>query len=427
MDADGRGWKPIHLPNDGYIPARRRTSFENAVSPDGKWLAYFTGSMAEPYDLALHLLDLEDETTSRITRLIAPGFPENLEPVRTSDPAELEGCTEGACRTNLIESAFREGIESIAWSPDSQSLAFAAQIHGPSSDVYVFSLEDKRVRKLVDDLENVWQIDWSPNGERILYQNSTAGLRYMTAYIYVADPGQKLVQSPDVIADGKFGYEYGWIAENLYLVAHGGEGTPPQNFRYINIETQQIIDLWPYTAQSYAIEPGGETLVVSTIPGGYFNNAPDEGTYIVPLIGNYSKIADDRFVLYDGFRESQVFGRQKDQIYSILLDGSIILVGPSEWNESQQPIMASPNQEWIFLLENENRITLYTAETYEPKKSWDFNETIYRISWRPDSLGAFLLTDRYIYYLSVPDGEPVRLQDCSPNIRCPNRDFLWRP
>jgi len=426
MDADGGGSTPIQLPDDGYIVARRNASLEYAISPDGKWLAYFTGSIDEPYDLALNVLRLEDQTTFQVAKLIAPGFPENLEPVKTSDPAELGTCTEAACRIRIIQLAFREGIGSMDWSPDSRSLAFAAQIDGPSSDIYIFRMEDKAVRRLVDDLENVLQIDWSPSGERILYQNSTAGLTYITAHIYVADPRGESSQSPDAIDSGKFWYEHGWITENVYLIAHGVEGAPPQNLRSLNIETGQVRDVWPYTAQSFATDHGNQTVVVSTIPGGYFNNAPDEGTYFIPIDGNYSKISDDRFVLFDGFREAQVFGWREDQIYSILLDGRIILIGPSEWNEYQPPI-ASSDQEWLFLLENQNRITLYSAETYEQIKAWNIDEIIYRISWRPDSLGVFLLTNRYIYYLAIPDGEPVRLQDCFPNVRCPNRELVWLP
>src|SRR5919106_938635 len=41
MDADGRGREHFQLPNDGYLLAWRNFSFRNAVSPDGKWLAYF--------------------------------------------------------------------------------------------------------------------------------------------------------------------------------------------------------------------------------------------------------------------------------------------------------------------------------------------------------------------------------------------------
>jgi dipeptidyl aminopeptidase/acylaminoacyl peptidase len=426
MDANGSGSKPILLPSDGYISPQRNSSFENVVSPDGKWLTYFTGSVREPYDLALHVLDLRDQTTFQVAKLITPGYPQNLAPVKTSDAVELEGCREEACRLNLMELAFREGIGSMAWSPDSQSLAFAGQIDGPSSDVYLYQIEDQSIRRLVSDLENVLHIDWAPNGERILYQNSTAGLTYLTAYIYVADPDQQIPQSPAVIDSGKLSHKHSWIAGNLYLIVHGVEGAPPQDLRSLNTGTQELQDLWPYTAGSFAIDAGDQAIVVSTIPGGYFNSAPDEGTYYIPIRGEIIKITEERFVLSNGFKESQVFGFRENQVYSILADGTITRIGPSKWSEYQPPA-ASPNQKWLILLENQSRITLYSAETYEQIKVWEIDERIYRVSWRPDSLGLFLLTDRYLYYLSIPDGSPVRLQDCSPNRRCPNIDFVWLP
>jgi dipeptidyl aminopeptidase/acylaminoacyl peptidase len=424
LDADGSGSKPIILPNDGYISAQRNSSFENIISPDGKWLAYFTGSVRKPYDLALHVLNLGDQTTFPVAKLITPGFPQNLAPVKTSDAVELEGCTEEACRLNLLELAFREGIGSVAWSPDSQSLAFAAQIDGPSSDVYIFDIEDRSIRRVVDDLENVLHIDWAPDGERILFQNSTPGLTYLTAYIYVVDPDQESPQTPTVIDSGKLSHEPSWIAENLYLIVHGVEGAPPQDLRSLNIVTQELQDLWPYTAGSFAIDPGKRGIVVSTIPGGYFNSAPAEGTYYIPINGASSKITDERFILSAGYKESQVFGFRENQVYSILADGTIKRIGPSEWNEHLLPA-ASPNQAWILLLGNQNKITFYAAETHEQIKAWEIPETIYRVSWRPDSLGLFLLTNRSVYYVSVPDGNPVRLQDCSPNNRCPDIDFVW--
>jgi hypothetical protein len=39
--------------------------------PDGKWLAYFTGPIEEPYDVALNLLNLSGETSQLISSLIA--------------------------------------------------------------------------------------------------------------------------------------------------------------------------------------------------------------------------------------------------------------------------------------------------------------------------------------------------------------------
>src|SRR5215216_232700 len=126
MDADGRGRKQIQLPNDGY------TFLHNAVSPDGNWIAYFTGSLEEPYDVALNIMDPSSETTQQISSLLATDFPENLEPIVETmvlgDPPIYDSdCFEDSeCRRSLVQRELTGSIFSFDWSPDSQFLAFTA-------------------------------------------------------------------------------------------------------------------------------------------------------------------------------------------------------------------------------------------------------------------------------------------------------------
>lgn len=263
MDADGSGRKHFQLPNGGYI-----WDLEQAVSPDGKWLAYFTGSAAEPYDLALNLLNLEDQVSLLVSNLIAPGFPENLEPVtETIWFTEFDAdCSKDAnCRLRAVEISFTEGIWRFDWSPDSQSIAFAAQIDGPSSDVYIYNLGDKAIQRLTNEIENVGlMISWSPNGEKILYESTEPGTGYSYYYLHIADPKVESSQSPAAIAGGIFWHGEGWINENSYLISSGGDGAPPHNFRYINTDTHQVKDVWKYAAESFFIDTqrGGITKIV---------------------------------------------------------------------------------------------------------------------------------------------------------------------
>ena len=170
MDADGSGRKQFQLPNDGYTTSWR---LEDAVSPDGKWLAYFTGSIDEPYDLAINLLDLKNETTFPVANLIAPRFPENMEPV--TKVLRFDNCSNTECKTSLFRIGLIEGIKSLEWSPDSKLLAFSAQIDSFSSDIYVFSVGDKTVARITNEPENIYRIFWSPSGEKILYDASIEG------------------------------------------------------------------------------------------------------------------------------------------------------------------------------------------------------------------------------------------------------------
>lgn len=424
MDADGSGQKQFQLPNDGYVH-----DLNSAVSPDGKWLVYFTGSKDEPHDLTLNLLNLSNGSSQIISHLIASNFPENLEPV-TETVQVFESDTDCfsnmSCKIGLVESAFKSSIENFAWSPNSQEIAFAAQIDGPSSDIYIYKLADSSIRRLTNDLENIYSIEWTPSAEKILYLNSLPGRIYTSRTLKIADPKSKSVQNPKSIYEGAFWRKHGWINENSYLISSGGEGASDQYFQYINVETQQFKTIWPYTAEYIVIDRTNEKIALTTIPSGYLDNEPKEGTYTLSIDGNYSKITNDLFVLYEAFRESQVLGWRNDQIYSISLDGNITLIGPSEWDQHQRPI-ASPNQKWILLLENKSKITLYLVDTYKQIKAWNIDEYIYRISWRPDSLGIFLSTETHIYYLPIQNGEPILLDNCPPNNFCGYKDFVWLP
>ncbi|MFT3890657.1 MAG: hypothetical protein QM730_03415 [Anaerolineales bacterium] len=101
MDADGSGRKQIQLPSGGYMK-----ELERSVSPNGKWIAYFTGTKSKPYDLALNLFNLEGETSFLISNLIAPGFPENLEPVTETayfTEYDTDCKKDPRCRLSLVE------------------------------------------------------------------------------------------------------------------------------------------------------------------------------------------------------------------------------------------------------------------------------------------------------------------------------------
>ena len=170
MDADGSGRRQFQLPNDGHVG----WNFNKFVSPDEKWLAYFTGSIDEPYDLSLNLFSLENVDATKITNLIAQNFPQNLEPATKilkfpNCPDEIE------CKKSLFRIGLIEGIESLGWSSDSKQLAFTAQIDGFSSDIYTFSIENKTITQITNEPENIYRLFWSPNGNKILYDTSTEG------------------------------------------------------------------------------------------------------------------------------------------------------------------------------------------------------------------------------------------------------------
>jgi WD40 repeat protein len=243
MGIDGIIYKEIPIPDIGY------TNLDKAVSPNGRWLVYFTGRIQEPYDFTLNLLDISDGESNIIANLIAPGYPENLRPIaETLELSHYQAeCSNVECLISLNSIIFGDGIASLAWSPDSQFLAFAAQIDGPSSDIYLYDTESRTIRRLTDEIEHIWSIKWSPTGEIILYDAALPGPVDPYVYWYLADTRINTPQSSIMDAGpSPFITRFGWITDISYLYAIDtayyepmGPGPLFTSIQYINLITLQ--------------------------------------------------------------------------------------------------------------------------------------------------------------------------------------------
>lgn len=418
MDADGSGRKQIQIPDDGEVG----WDLNNSVSPDGKWLAYFTGSTDKPYDLALNLFNLKDETTFPIANLLAPGYPENLMQTTLNKdlcPDDIPDCQAGAIRADFEAAITR----TIAWSPDSTTLAFAAQIDGPSSDVYLFKLKDRSIRRLVNDLENLWSIEWSPKGKKILYENFESG-NYTTSELHIADPNIAAVQSPRLILSGPFWGIAGWVDDNLLLIYDSGDGGAPHNFRYLNIKTQQTKSVWKYECEMFAASSEVHGVIFTLPPevAAYYETQMEPGTYFVSVDGKPIKISDK---VYQPLQQSGLpnsfFIERGSNLYTVKIDGFDILQIKGAVDFTHSPRL-SPDKKWL-MVEGFDGLQLY-SENLELIKSWEIRNS--EMIWRPDSAGLLLFMDTAMYYLPIPDGEPTLIEDCAPDY-CSLRDYVWFP
>ncbi|HNS60605.1 MAG TPA: hypothetical protein PKK96_06335 [Anaerolineales bacterium] len=416
MDINGGTRKQIEIPNDGYI-----IELDKAISPDGDLLAYFTGSPDEPYDLKLNLFDLSDEAFQTIASLIAPGFPENLRPV--AETLELSHyspeCSNIECLTILSSYDFEEGVTSLAWSPDGQYLAFAAQIDGPSSDIYVYDTDNQLIRRLTDEIENIWGMEWSPNGKRVIYHATVPGPVDPYNYWYIADLGMNSLQN----LSGDLGYftgKLGWVTENsfLYVLWNNNHGIGPRytSVRYVNLENNETKEIWPYGAESIVFDPENDRIILTTNGAG--DSHPKVGTYLVSLDGSFTKLSDSIYRLFEDQEPFKIFfGQDKDdQIYSISPNGEIKLFGQGR---GVKPSI-SPNKKWILNWETSSKLNLY-SDSLQLLNSWGFDEYIYyEVRWNPDSAGVIITTDTKHYYLSIPNGTPTP-------IEIPGYIFTWLP
>lgn len=429
MDADGSGRRQFQLPNDGYISV-----LQYSVSPDKKWLAYFTGSIKEPYDVALNLLNLSEDTSHLISNLLASNFPENLEPIIDAmvlgDPPVYDSnCFESPdCRKSLVQRELVNSIYSFSWSPDSQFIAFTAQIDEPSSDIYIYSVEDATIRQLTHESENIYWMDWAPNGKKILFEiSSTPGGGYEGRTLHITD-----LEGKTIFVDNENLYyehwgESGWLTDALYLFDHPNDtGKPPiYNLMIVNTDTGQLKEIWPYSLDTYAVNTETKTIVLMHRNHRTQNPTVPEGVYMVYPRGEYKKISDIGilFNLMEGQKPYPIFAQDYNgQIYSISNNGSINAL---PWANDRVPWI-SPDGKWL-LFPEDNEIALYT-EAYQPIKSWSID--VPGVIWRPDSLGLFMFTNKYLYYLSIPNGDPVVVdtypqEDCS--VQYCRFQYVWLP
>ncbi|MCI0607522.1 MAG: hypothetical protein L0Z71_00470, partial [Anaerolineae bacterium] len=368
LDADGIGRKQFQLPNDGYT-----RNLNSAISPDSKWLAYFTGSIEEPYNIALNLLNLSDETTQQISNLLAPDFPENLEPIVETmvlgdPPIYYVDCFEDLeCRRSLVQNELT-GYLSLDWSPDSQSIAFTAQIDGPSSDIYIYTLRDKTIRQLTNELQNIYSLDWAPNTKTILYEAiSHPGVGSEgREYHLVNLEGKEISFSEELSQEFLHWDGYDWISENLYLLLRFSDAEPyHSDFKILNTDTGQIKEIWPHSAEYFAVDD--ENKAIHLYFRHYYdqNSLPAEGIYIVDINGNFRKISDWRLIIIKGQGPYQILGQDYERrVYNIRYDGSIETL---KWNGYPFPYL-SPNGKSLLYLEYK-KIALYT-DSYQPIKSW---------------------------------------------------------
>ncbi len=198
IGADGNGRKIIELPDGGYV-----WNLQKAVSPDGQWLIFYRGQAGWysepgiPTGISINIMHLPDGSIRPIasiqSSLTADGLSEVVKKLQSLYPQYTE----------IDESSFvrslQDGLFSYAWSPNGDSFAFAGQIDGVSSDLYLFDVQTGNIRRLTDEPENIYSVEWSPYGKWILFENTIPSYDYIDAVLYAIQPDQSIAKKPKAL------------------------------------------------------------------------------------------------------------------------------------------------------------------------------------------------------------------------------------
>lgn len=413
VDADGSGHRTFDLPkavSDAYASGNLAAPNIHQLSPNGKWLAYYTGSagsyggMPAPGtgDLTLNLMNLETGETQLITPLLSKDYPNNFTEAaqKLNDPDKT---------AETLFDAFQNGItRAIAWSPDGKYLAFAGQMEGLSSDLYLYDVAAKTIRRISSGDEELQWITWSPDGKWIVHASVYGVGEGMTFDTYAATADGSTVKylSKSVLGDGI----QDWISPHQYLEYDGENGPGQYGLRAVDIDTGEITKIWDGSFLSYAVSHKWVAMVVSsadTSPYDSQHNLVMDFNF-VPAIYLFSLKSHAKFKV--DFPESSVPSNISalgvgEQAFAMQGQDSLMLLSSdSKWTKTDienADISVAPNFKYWLTLGQQIKI-FSTDNTL--LATTDNPSGYVTASWRPDSAGVFLISETEIYSLKVPEG-----------------------
>lgn len=404
--ADGSGKKLYPLPAGATVGP-----LAQAVSLDGRWLAFHTGAagiygtgQTGVFDLALNLLDLTAGQTQPLTALLGADYPANFRQVAEALAQQGVTLVAGAdpvITAGFLQEAFERGIGALAWSPDGRYLAFAGQMGGPSSDLYLYDGETQAIRRLDDDLEQIQSVAWSPDGQWILYGSQ-----------YVAGAGEPINyhaatvegSTRRALSSSVIGLQ-GWLAPATYLQSQASNGPAGTfNLQSIEIATGITRTLWSGTFQSWAVDPGRGLLAVRGSEG-VGTTQGGRGLFLVNLAdGSWRQVGQFvSSVTFLGAGERrflfQALQGEQQVLFYLLADGSAV-----EAPYDPGYLTGSPDGRYLLWVNQELRV--YTPDqTLVRTLPLPLGvDAIHQVIWRPDSAGFFLRAGTRLYAADLLDG-----------------------
>jgi len=400
LDADGMGRKVIPVP-----PAA--TTDIHFLSPDGKWLAYYLGSAsdAQASDLTLNLLDLQSGETQLVSKLLSKDYPDNF--VRAAKDLHDPNLT-----AERLQDAFLNGItRSAAWSPDGHTLAFAGQMDGPSSDLYVYDVETKAIQRKSSGAGEVQWVGWSPDGKWIVYASVLTVGEGMTFDIY-STPMTGTASKDLIASSGAYSAPALWVDNHQFLDHESANGPGDYRLRLVDVATGKITRLWDGIFQGFEVDAQKGLLVIYPLT----KNFPDDsnttdlipGPYLIDLKSgrqtsldqSYATIyafdmGDHRFLLQDS---------DTGNTYFVSPNGALTPGVPDVQNVSVAP----DQQHWV---STGDRLKVFGADDTlidsldlpfdmpAPDAFGQTNNPV--VVWKPDSSGLFISVDNGLYVVDL--------------------------
>jgi WD40 repeat protein len=438
-DADGIGQKiipyPVNVSTQAALPSLK------TLSPDGHWLAYYTGSAGEcmgngeanTADLALNLLNLTDGKSQAVTSLLSHDYPNNfIQAARQLNQADITAVQ--------LQNSFVCGImQSIAWSPDGQQLAFAGQMDGLSSDLYLYDLASQTIKRLSSGPQEVQMIAWSPDGQWILDWSSYDSGEGMTYDLYATSQDGSIIHKlPVSSCDTSI-----WLDDHTCFSFMEENGIGQHDLSLLNIKTGKLAPVWSGEFSSLTVNADHQWLAYFShlssqalktgsdpnfVPGLYLVNLDTLKPSRVELPGN---IDDYRALQGLGIGDNNfgLVNTSENALYFLSPGGELSATGINATSFS-----ISPNKQTLVAIGQKIHILkadgTSVREVDLPAGLPSRNIDIGNILWRPDSSGLFFtyldpqIGFEQVYAMDLVEGEPHLVDKVFPPAGGPG-GYVW--
>ena len=124
---------------------------------------------------------------------------------------------------------------SFAWSPDGSQIAFISDLTG-QFNVYVLSVADRKIRKLLDAGFPAWKVSWSPDGRQLAVVVEASGIDFGTYIVQVESGAAIRINDQEGPIDAG---QASWSPDSRYL-AFSSDNHGFNNIGIYEISTQRI-------------------------------------------------------------------------------------------------------------------------------------------------------------------------------------------
>jgi hypothetical protein len=386
---------------------------KDGLSPVGGWVAFASGANPMTPDpegsgpLTLNLLKTVDGTLMPITPLFSPDLEEVIRSATTTGD-----------RNDAVEAgiAIMDNSDTLKWSPDGRYLAFIAAIDGPSSDVYSYDRETGQINRLTDGLNQAARLFWSPDSQWIVHEeveNFGTGAGWSVKAVWAAAPdGNTTRKLYDTEWSGDEVFVE-WITPEKFLVYSWTE-VGWRDVRVVDLNTGEAQRIGPeFEVQTLAYDPETQTQLYYVADFTAEQHDLKGGLYLAGPQADQPELiaAGDWYETRWLPRAQLFFAKGPAGVMSVTPDNIV-----EQYAEEEALPIESPDGAWLLAWGDGNYtspigLRLYATDSVPADEVTRTitSEAVAFATWSLDATGVFYQSEGQLYFVEIPNGEPVLL------------------